>query len=43
MRLSNLNGWRGVSASSRGVFDLIHLVDSLERAEEIDRRARKWG
>ena len=43
MRLSNLDGWRGVSASSRGVFDLIHLVDSLERAEEIDRRARKWG
>jgi pyridoxal phosphate enzyme (YggS family) len=26
-----------------GVFDLIHSVESLERAEEIDRRARKRG
>jgi uncharacterized pyridoxal phosphate-containing UPF0001 family protein len=33
----------GERVVSWGVFDLIHSVDSLELAEEIARRARKWG
>ncbi len=43
MRLSNLDGRRGVFASSRGGFDLIHSVDSLELVEEKDRRGGKRG